>query len=193
LPRFSTSRGAVELGRHGDDARHGLVEFARLDDDCASEAVADQGEFGRADAAQERAAGEDIEDALLEVAGVAVFDAEDRDAVRFEDTGEAREEVAGGAVDAAHGTANADDGAGAALNRMEDAVDVATSGLEANPECRASRLEGGGGDAEEAKVELARWFFRLVPHISRHEATIRGQLSLRGDALAGSRSGNKRH
>lgn len=126
--------GAVELRGHGDDGADGRVELAGLDDDGAPEGMPDEGEFFGADAAEEGAAGEDVEDALFEDVGLAIFDAEDGDAGVVEECWEAGVEAIGGALEAAHGSADADDCGGATFDGVEDAFDGAACGFEADAE-----------------------------------------------------------
>jgi hypothetical protein len=143
------------------------VEFGGLDDDGAAEAVTDEGEFLGADAAEEGAAGEHIEDALFEHVGLAVVDAEHGDAGVGEEGREAGVQAVCWAIEAAHGTADADDGGCPAFDGMEDAVDGAAGGFEADAERAGCGFDGQGADAEDAEVEVLG-LFRVVPHVAGH-------------------------
>lgn len=126
--------GAVELGGHGDDGADGRVELAGFDDDGAPEGVPDEGEFFGPDAAEEGAAGENVEDALFEDVGLAIVDPEDGDAGVVEECGEAGVEAIGGALEATHGSADTDEGGGSTFDGVEDAFDGAACGFEADAE-----------------------------------------------------------
>lgn len=168
--------GAVALWGHGDDAADGGMEFAGFDDDGAAEAMTDEGELVGADAPEEGAAGEDIEDAFFEDVRLAIVEAKDGDAGGLEEGGKACVEAVGGAIEAAHGAADADDGGGAAFDGVEDAFDGAAGSFEADAEGTRLGFDGCGGDAENAEVEVFG-FFGVVPHVAGHwgKYTLRGQ------------------
>jgi len=144
------------------------VELARLDDHRATEAVPDEDKVGGADTAEERAAGEDIEDAFFEVVGFAVVNPEDGDQARGKEGGEARVQVIGRAIDAAHGAADANNRACPAFDGMEDGVNVAAGGFEAEAEGATLFIKWRSGHAEEAQGEVLGFGFGVVPHHPGH-------------------------
>ena len=144
---------AVELRRERGDTGDGAGKLAGLDDDCAAEGVADERDAARrADASQERDAGEDIEHALLELAGLAVVDAEAAEA-RAEAVGEAAVEVVGGALEAAHRAADVDGCARRVRAGVQDAADLAAGCGDHDAQIAIGL--GMGGDALDGEFEVA--------------------------------------
>ena len=106
------------------------MEGARLHDDGPAEAVPHEHGIAGANALQEGAARQHVEDALLEDIGLAVVEAEDADIARHEQPGQPGEEPARWPVQPTHRATGADGGAGAALHGMEHPWNLAAAGLQ---------------------------------------------------------------
>jgi hypothetical protein len=56
---------------------------------------------------------------------------------------------------------------------VEDRVDIAAGRFDAEAEGGACLVEGGGGHAEEAEIEVPRRLLGFVPHVSWHAKFLR--------------------
>ena len=119
---------AVELRRQGGDAGDGRRELARLDHHRPAERVAHERDAARrAEAAEQRDAGKDVEHALLELARLAVVDAEAAD-LRAKSIGKAAVDVVRRPFEPTHRAADVDRRARARRAGVQDAADLAARG-----------------------------------------------------------------
>jgi hypothetical protein len=150
----------VQLGGEGGYADDLGRELAGFDDDGAAEGVAYEGDpAGRAEAVQKGDAGQDVEDAFLEFAGLAVVQTQSCDA-GAEAIGEAAVEV-GRSLKAAHGAADVDGSSGPILAGMKHCADLSAGCLDHDAEVAIGlRMRGYGLDLEFEVASFGRgWIF----------------------------------
>jgi len=135
--------------------------------------VSDEDEVRGADAFHERAAGERIEHALLEVVRLAVLDAKDGHFRAGEEKRKPRVEAVRRAFDTPHGASDADDRRRAAFDRVEDTLNLAARRFEEYAE-RSRVVDRLCADAQKLQFEVLLWsLLWFVPHVARHRITIR--------------------
>ena len=145
--------GAIGLAAERGDGGHGGAESAGGDHDGAAEGVPDEGDPPRAEPLEHGDAGEGVEDALGELAGAAVVEAQRAHPPRHEVAGEVGVHAAGGAVEAASRAAHPHHGAVGAFVGVEDAGDGSARRVDLDGEGAVGlRL---AGDAADFEVEVA--------------------------------------